>query len=238
MLVPFGADDWSVWKLSRYSICVDLLMDVPLGCSFQEFSEIPWPFSQGTMQDAQAHTRFQQLQRGRELTAAESSKVQSRVMDSLGQKPADFSKGQSMSGSGSVQPLGSASQCESSRDNVCKMDGHTPTKLPLDTCFNFLSIVHVKKCYSPHLSSITEKNKKLSYLVVHRHRLPNFTRAKEHYVEKEKWYSFTIIAFLIGAGILSLWIYTANHGSSGSRSDTVTRRPPSHARGGGRSLKT
>lgn len=118
------------------------------------------------MQDAQAHTRFQQLQRGRELTAAESSKVQSRVMDSLGQKPADFSKGQSMSGSGSVQPLGSASQCESSRDNVCKMDGHTPTKLPLDTCFNFLSIVHVKKCYSPHLSSITEKNKKLSYLVV------------------------------------------------------------------------
>lgn len=53
------------------------------------------------MQDAQAHTRFQQLQRGRELTAAESSKVQSRVMDSLGQKPADFSKGQSMSGSGS-----------------------------------------------------------------------------------------------------------------------------------------
>lgn len=84
--------------------------------------------------------------------------VHPRVMDSLGQEPADFSyKGQNASGSGSVQPLGSASQCEGSRDYVCKTDGHTTTKLPLDTYFNFLSIVHVKKCYSPHLSSVIEK---------------------------------------------------------------------------------
>lgn len=90
-----------------------------------------------------------------------SSVVHPRVMDSLEQEPAEFSyKGQGVGGSDSVHPLGSASQCETSRDNVCKMDGHTSTKLPVDNGVNFLSIAHVKKCYSPHLSSVTEKKQK------------------------------------------------------------------------------
>lgn len=82
-----------------------------------------------------------------------SSVVHRRVMDSLGQEPAEFSyKGQGVDGSGSGHPLGSASQYESSRDNVCQMDGHTSTKLPVDNGVNFLSIAHVKKCSSPRLS--------------------------------------------------------------------------------------
>lgn len=96
----------------------------------------------------------------------------------------------------------------------------------------------LKMLFSSSFFNHWEKNKKFSYLVVHRPRLPNFTRAKVHYIKKEKWYSFTIIAFLIGAGILPLWIYRANHGSSGSRCDTVTRRHHSYARGSGRSFKT
>lgn len=137
-----------------------------------------------------------------------------------------------MSGCGSVQPPGSASQCESGRDYEYKTDGHTPTKLPLDTYFNFLSIVRVKKCYSPHLSSVIEKKKKSFHVW-------RFTGtgcqtllgSQGTLHQKDGRYCFAITAFLIRAGTLSLWTYTANHRSSGSQSDTVTRS-------GGRSLRT
>lgn len=123
-------------------------------------------------------------------------------MDSLGQEPAAFPyKGQSVSGFGSVQPHPSPGLSKSvwEQQRLCVQDGRLRSnKTAAGRAFQLPIDRACQEVLSPPHSSIIEK-KKFSCLVVHRHRLPSFTGAEVHHIEKEKWQGFTVVDISVAA---------------------------------------